>query len=42
MARPHPHWIEAVTAVIVPKAGVVLTEEEVQAHAKARLAGGAS
>ncbi|MEQ3552040.1 acyl-CoA synthetase [Pseudonocardia nematodicida] len=35
----HPHWIEAVTAVVVPRDGVTLTEEQVRAHAKARLAG---
>jgi fatty-acyl-CoA synthase len=35
----HPHWIEAVTAVVVPKAGVVLTAEEIDAHARTRLAG---
>jgi len=35
----HPHWIEAVTAVIVLKAGAALTEDEVHAHTKARLAG---
>ncbi len=35
----HPHWIEAVTAVVVPKAGTSLTPEDVEAHARARLAG---
>ncbi|MGD0604708.1 MAG: acyl-CoA synthetase [Streptosporangiaceae bacterium] len=35
----HPHWIEAVTAVIVPRAGAALTEDDVHAHTKARLAG---
>ena len=35
----HPHWIEAVTAVVVPREGVTLTLDEVNAHAKARLAG---
>ncbi|SCE98097.1 fatty-acyl-CoA synthase [Micromonospora viridifaciens] len=35
---PHPHWIEAVTAVIVAKDGVGLTVEQVRAHARARLA----
>ncbi|MFI7672831.1 acyl-CoA synthetase [Actinophytocola sp. NPDC049390] len=35
----HPHWIEAVTAVVVPKPGVALTVEGVRAHAKGRLAG---
>jgi fatty-acyl-CoA synthase len=36
---PHPHWIEAVTAVVVPKAGASLTSDEVDAHARAHLAG---
>ena len=36
---PHPKWIEAVTAVIVPKAGVTLTEEAVAAHLEPILAG---
>jgi fatty-acyl-CoA synthase len=35
----HPHWIEAVTAVVVAKPGAELTPEDVRAHAKARLAG---
>jgi len=35
----HPHWIEAVTAVIVPRAGASLTEDQVMAHARAVLAG---
>ncbi len=35
----HPHWIEAVTAVVVPREGVTLTEDDVNAHAKAKLAG---
>jgi fatty-acyl-CoA synthase len=35
----HPYWVEAVTAVVVPKAGASLTATEVQAHAKATLAG---
>ncbi|MHA6796967.1 acyl-CoA synthetase [Pseudonocardia bannensis] len=35
----HPHWIEAVTAVVVPKAGVELTVEQVDAHAREHLAG---
>jgi fatty-acyl-CoA synthase len=35
----HPHWIEAVTAVVVPKPGVTLTAEEIEAHARERLAG---
>jgi fatty-acyl-CoA synthase len=35
----HPHWIEAVTAVVVPKAGVTLTADDVHAHTRTRLAG---
>ena len=35
---PHPRWIEAVTAVVVPKAGRRLSEAEVLAHAAAHLA----
>ena len=35
---PHARWIEAVTAVIVPKAGATLTEAEVLAHAAQHLA----
>ncbi|MBA3906051.1 MAG: AMP-binding protein [Pseudonocardiales bacterium] len=35
----HPTWIEAVTAVVVPKAGVPLTEDAVHAHVRERLAG---
>ena len=35
----HPHWIEAVTAVVVPKAGVTLTAER-RARAHPRAAGG--
>jgi fatty-acyl-CoA synthase len=35
----HPLWIEAVTAVVVPKPGVTLTEDEVTAHARTVLAG---
>jgi fatty-acyl-CoA synthase len=34
----HPYWIEAVTAVIVPRSGVELDEAQVRAHAKQRLA----
>lgn len=36
---PHPKWIEAVTAVIVPKAGAELTEESVADHLASVLAG---
>jgi fatty-acyl-CoA synthase len=35
----HPLWIEAVTAVVVPKPGVTLTEDQVTAHARTVLAG---
>jgi len=35
----HPHWVEAVTAVVVPKDGVELTPESVQAACRQRLAG---
>ena len=35
---PHPHWIEAVVAVIVPKAGAALDEKEVLDHAHKVLA----
>jgi fatty-acyl-CoA synthase len=34
----HPTWIEAVTAVVVPRAGVELTAEQVDAHAREHLA----
>ncbi|GEL17500.1 acyl-CoA synthetase [Pseudonocardia asaccharolytica] len=36
---PHPHWIEAVTAVVVPKPGAGLSVERVHAHAREHLAG---
>ena len=35
----HPHWIEAVTAVVVPKPGVDLAIAQVHEHVAARLAG---
>jgi fatty-acyl-CoA synthase len=35
---PHPHWVEAVVAVIVTKAGHSTTEEEVLRHAREKLA----
>jgi fatty-acyl-CoA synthase len=35
----HPVWIEAVTAVVVPKAGVTLTAAQVDAHVREQLAG---
>ncbi|MFC9356073.1 acyl-CoA synthetase [Rhodococcus sp. NPDC057014] len=38
-AVPHPRWIEAVAAVVVPSAGVELDEKDVVEHCRARLAG---
>ncbi|MBU4323671.1 MAG: acyl-CoA synthetase, partial [Gammaproteobacteria bacterium] len=35
---PDPKWVEAVTAVIVVKAGQTLTEEEVTAHCNQHMA----
>jgi fatty-acyl-CoA synthase len=35
----HPYWVEAVTAVVVPKPGSALTAEQVRAHTEGRLAG---
>lgn len=35
---PHPYWIEAVTACVVTKAGVTLTEAQVIAHCKTHMA----
>ena len=35
---PHPRWVEAVVAVVVPKAGHQLTEQEVLAHCQEHLA----
>jgi fatty-acyl-CoA synthase len=36
---PHPRWVEAVVAVIVPKDGAMLDEAAVLAHCAAHLAG---
>ncbi|MBI5256755.1 MAG: acyl-CoA synthetase [Burkholderiales bacterium] len=36
---PHPHWVEAVVAVVVLRAGQSLTEAQVLAHCRAHLAG---
>jgi fatty-acyl-CoA synthase len=36
---PHPRWIEAVVAVVVPKAGAQVTEQAVLDHCRERLAG---
>jgi fatty-acyl-CoA synthase len=38
-ALPDPKWVEAVTAVVVPKPGVTLTADEVRAHVADHLAG---
>ncbi|MBB3082193.1 acyl-CoA synthetase [Geodermatophilus sabuli] len=35
----HPYWVEAVTAVVVPKPGATITAEDVHAHTRDRLAG---
>ena len=36
---PHPRWVEAVVAVVVPKAGQALDEAAVLAHCNAHMAG---
>jgi fatty-acyl-CoA synthase len=36
---PHPKWVEAVTAVVIPKPGEKLDEGEILAHCKKELAG---
>jgi fatty-acyl-CoA synthase len=36
---PHPVWVEAVTAVVVPKADASLTPDDVIVHARSVLAG---
>ena len=38
-AVPHPHWVEAVTAVVVLKDGARATEEELIEHTRGGLAG---
>ncbi len=38
ISAPHPHWVEAVVAVVVPKADATLTESQVLDHAHATLA----
>ena len=35
---PHPHWVEAVVAVVVPKAGAALDQSQVLEHAHRILA----
>ena len=34
----HPYWVEAVTAVVVPRPGAALCRDDVDAHARATLA----
>jgi fatty-acyl-CoA synthase len=36
---PHPRWVEAVVAVVVPRPGATLTEEAVITHTRGLLAG---
>jgi len=36
---PHPKWVEAVTAVVIPKPGAKIDEGEIIAHCKQKLAG---
>jgi fatty-acyl-CoA synthase len=36
---PHPKWVEAVVAVVVPKAGQPLTEQDVMDHCAKHMAG---
>ena len=36
---PHPVWVEAVVAAVVPRADAALTEDEVLAHCRRHLAG---
>ncbi|YCQ18518.1 hypothetical protein M1D40_10280 [Arthrobacter sp. Z1-15] len=36
---PHPHWVEAVAVVVVPKSGAALTPEAGMAHTRGLLAG---
>jgi len=39
IGMPHEHWVEMVTAVVVPNPGVELTEDELVAYCKENLAG---
>ncbi|MDQ2626030.1 MAG: acyl-CoA synthetase [Actinomycetota bacterium] len=36
---PHPRWVEAVVAAVVPRDGTTITEAELLGHCRARLAG---
>jgi fatty-acyl-CoA synthase len=38
-ALDHPHWVEAVTAVVVLRAGAEVTAEAIRDHCRSRLAG---
>ncbi len=39
LGLPHPLWVEAVTAVVVPRAGQTVSEDAVIAHCRQHLAG---
>ena len=39
IGTPHPKWVEAVTAVVVPRQGETITEEEIVTLCKKELAG---
>jgi fatty-acyl-CoA synthase len=39
IGAPHPKWVEAVTAVVVPRKGERITEEEIVALCRKELAG---
>jgi fatty-acyl-CoA synthase len=39
LGLPHPRWVEAVTAVVVPRAGQTLSEQAIIAHCRQHLAG---
>ena len=39
IGTPHPKWVEAVTAVVVPRKGESITEEEIVALCREQLAG---
>lgn len=39
IGTPDPIWVEAVTAIVVPRAGQELCQDELIAHCKARLSG---
>jgi acyl-coenzyme A synthetase/AMP-(fatty) acid ligase len=39
VGTPHPHWGEAITAVVILRQGLQATEAELQEHCRERLAG---